>query len=228
MSKRILIVSDSLGAPRKDAEIISYDETWVGQLSHYLQDINNEVICFTENGLSSGALLAHCKHKLTLYDPDMIIFQYGIVDCAPRVLTDREKLFFRMIGLTRPIHKIAHKYHAELSRKRNKTLYTIAQFENHVSNIYSIIKEETSAKIFNIAIAPANDVYINKSPGIKKNIAQFNAVLKKYSDIFIEYNATFYDVQKIFLPDAHHLNKDGHIFLYAVVKNYLDKVLERA
>lgn len=98
MSKRILIITDSLGAPRNDEEVITYDETWVGMLTKHLQSQGQEVLSFSENGLSSTSLLNDVKSKLTLYNPNIIIAQFGIVDCAPRVLKNREILLFQLFS----------------------------------------------------------------------------------------------------------------------------------
>jgi lysophospholipase L1-like esterase len=212
VSKRILIITDSLGAPRNDVEIITYDETWVGLITKYFQSQGHEVIGFTDNGLSSTMLLNYVKSKLTLYNPDIVVTQYGIVDCAPRVLKNREILLSKLFFLSKPVHYIAKKYHAPLSKLRNICLTPFPLFKENVEEIYALFKKNNKAEVVTIAIAPANDDYIKKSPQIQNKIEQYNTVLQFHCDKFIEYGDVGPTI--LFLPDAHHLNKKGHETLY--------------
>ncbi len=212
MPQRILIATDSLGAPRNDEEVITYDETWVGMITKNLKSQGHEVIAFTDNGLSSIALFRNVKSKLTLYNPDIVITQYGIVDCAPRVLKNREILLSKLFFLSKPVHYIAKKYHAPLSKIRNICLTPLTLFQENVEEIYTLFKTDNNAQIITIAIAPANEDYINKSPRIQDNIDRYNTALKDQCDQFITYEGV--DASTIYLPDAHHLNKKGHEVLY--------------
>ena len=57
MSKRILIVTDSLGAPRVDKENVSFDDSWVGNTWKHFTAQGHEVICITEKRLKCTAIL---------------------------------------------------------------------------------------------------------------------------------------------------------------------------
>lgn len=90
--KRILIVTDSLGAPRDvNGEKIEYEDTWIYKLkNNYINSIDVDVIFITINGLDSNQLLQLTNDKLKLYNADLILFQFGIVDCAPCIKKYRD------------------------------------------------------------------------------------------------------------------------------------------
>ena len=136
--KRILIVTDSLGAPRDvNGEKIEYEDTWIYKLkNNYINSIDVDVIFITINGLDSNQLLQLTNDKLKLYNADLILFQFGIVDCAPRVLKNIEIKIISILRLSGLIKKIISKYHSKLSNLRNIQSINIYEFEKNVKRIY--------------------------------------------------------------------------------------------
>jgi hypothetical protein len=212
MKKRYLIVTDSLGAPRDDAEIISFDESWVGQCWSHLRAKGHEVICITDNGLCAKKLYGMASTKLHLYNADHVILQYGIVDAAPRVLREHEKLLARALRLSAIVQKIAHRYHAKLSNWRDISLHTPERFDALSARTVAHLRNHQPAlRITAIEIAPPPASFIAHSPLIVRNVARFNAILKQHADALVHYPENAGD---IFLPDGHHLNKVGHNLLF--------------
>lgn len=222
MRKRALIVTDSLGAPRYEPETINYEQTWVYGVKDYLEKNGYDVFAITHNGLHSLELLSLTETKLNLYSAQIIILQYGLVDCAPRALKDKEILLFRILRLGKIAHYFAKKYHAQISKIRKISLFPLDVFECHVKKIYNLLKRN-NAKIVQIPIAPACLSYKNISPQIEANISLYNEILKKNSDIYLSEfsDCSEGDAESLFMDDHHHLNRSGH----AVLKDLVIKSL---
>lgn len=224
--KRILIVTDSLGAPRDvNGEKIEYEDTWIYKLkNNYINIIDVDVIFITINGLDSNQLLQLTNDKLKLYNADLILFQFGIVDCAPRVLRNIEIKIISILKLSGLVKKIISKYHSKLSNLRNIQSINIYEFEQNVKRIYEILSN-IDIKVIHIPIAPPCSKYIQHSPYINKNINNYNNILKKYSDIFLHNSYLDIEIENIFLSDLHHLNKLGHELLFKNIKNSIKNLI---
>lgn len=225
MSKRLLIVTDSLGAPRTEPETVTYEQTWVYQVKKAFEERGYDVFPITQNGLHSSELLSLAETKLPLYHPDLAIIQCGVVDCAPRVLTDYEKLAVRILHIHKIVRYFAHKYHAVLSRWRDITLYKPEQFDEHMEKTRSLL----NCTLIQIPIAPPCRAYEEKSPLIARNIRRFNQVLKKHSDIFLNEFADLSqkDAAEIFMTDHHHLNPSGHNLIAGIIIRQIPALIER-
>lgn len=221
--KRLLIITDSLGAPRTTPELCPYDDTWPKVVKAHAENQGYDVILFTENGLDSFKLLRLVESKLKLYKPSMVLLQFGIVDCAPRVFTDREKLIFRILHLHKFAAYIGKKYHATLSSLRDNTVVSCEDFRKNIVAISQELKgnAQPGCKILHIPIGLACKGYVKISPSVERKITQYNRVLEEESDIFI---SAFYDanVEKIYTADHHHLNKVGHALLGAAVLSSME------
>ena len=82
---KILVFSDSLGLPRNTPQAVNWEETWVQLLS--------KIYC-VEYCAIGGAKVSDLSRQISYYkifNPDIVIVQSGIVDCAPRALTEFEK-----------------------------------------------------------------------------------------------------------------------------------------
>lgn len=219
MPKRLLIVTDSLGAPRCEPATVSYEETWVYPVKKHFEGQGYDVFCITYNGLHAGELLSLAETKLTLYHADIAILQCGLVDCAPRVMTEREMLVVRLLHIQKPVKFLAHKYHAALSKWRNISLYTVEQFDERIAKTVRILKSGKKCIVVQVPIAPACNGYLAKSPLIATNIKKFNAVLEKNSDSYLKNFENFSadDADPLFMDDFHHLNTRGHKILADIV-----------
>ena len=214
MTKRLLIVTDSLGAPRCDPETVTYEQTWVYALKREYEKRGFDVFSITHNGLHSLDLLGLARTKLNLYNPSVVVIQCGVVDSAPRALKDKEVLLARLLRLQKPVRYLAGKYHAQISKWRNITLFPPEKFNEYISEIYKILKAG-DCKIVQIPIAPACDAYVKKSPNIARNIKLFNDILKAHCDVYVGSfeNLPADQIETIFMSDHHHLNLDGHALL---------------
>ncbi len=224
--KRILIVTDSLGAPRfVNDEKITYNDTWVYKVISFYKKYNIEFISLTINGLDSKKLLQLTKDKLLLYEADIVIFQFGIVDCAPRVLKDFEIKLLSVVKMSLIARRIISKYHAFLSNLRSIQKVELIEFTKNISQIYTLFNEKNT-KVVHIPIAPACQQYIKKSPNVDKNINVYNEMIQKYTDLYLHTSYINCNIETIFLKDLHHLNLSGHKILAKNVILSLKNILK--
>ena len=228
MKKRLLIVTDSLGAPRVHPELICYDKTWPAHVKIWISKYDYDVFIYSANGLSTDSLLKEVNFKLKLYNADIVIFQVGIVDCAPRVFSEREKLLFRIFHLHKLAAKIGKKYHAKLSSLRNKVTVGLKAFSKNIQSINDKFRtsEPENCKLVYVPIGPPCSKYFELSPNIGLNIKNYNNAIENNSDHFISAFCEI-DPESIYMSDCHHLNEKGHQVLSQLVISYLDPLVSK-
>jgi hypothetical protein len=201
MKKKILILSDSLALPRKYPEVCNYEDTWPQIIKREGFEIHQVSI----GGATSQDLLRQC-HYHAAFNPDVVIVQVGIVDCAPRFMTKPELSMCRQIPFVGT--KIINLINKPWIIKRRKITYV--KHTNFSRNVMEISRCFKDVEVFFLGILPACDTYEKTLPGIKKNILQYNKILQK--------NAKYLSLDHIdnsgIMSDFHHLNSKGHQLVY--------------
>lgn len=217
MNKKLLVITDSLGLPRPVPELLLDEDCW----SHKLSRLDGfDVYHYMRGGYSTKKLSKELTGYLSGYKPDVILLQIGIVDCAPRALGSLElKLTSKIPVISKWIHFLVKKYRAEIIKRRKITYVPPSKFEK---NLTEFKQHFADAHIFAVPIAPANKSYIAHSPGIEKNIVDYNDILQRLFTIVNPYENI--DVERIFMVDNHHLNKYGHLVLFDCVSDFLNKL----
>lgn len=210
--KKILIFTDSLGLPRPNPEVVDYNETWIFLLS---QKYNIHQISVGGGELTIlSAQIEYAK----MFNPDFVIVQSGIVDCAPRALTKTESRILNKYKLSRNILKlILTNKTLNFLRKYRKAVYTDKiVFERHVLKFLNSF----GLKLYWIGIIPATKEYEEMIPGISKKINEYNLLLKKHL------KSNFIDMTDIeancLMSDFIHLSKKGHEYIDKKISNVLD------
>jgi len=203
---KILVITDSLGLPRELPEKVEYNETWVNMLKK-----NCEV---HQLSIGGGVLKDFLKQSayLNLFLPDLVILQIGIVDCAPRALTQFENDFINRFAVTRKLaNKYLPKYLNFLRRKRQVSYTSIADFEKGLK----LIKETFNCKVISIGIVPPSKAYEKNLLGIEKKVILYNNSLKKvFENEYIDISSIEGDMV---MTDNIHLNKRGHEYIYQII-----------
>lgn len=216
--KKLLFAGDSLLLPRPDKSIIEED-TWV---SRVMVEFAGVFIPYFQGigGASTKTLLIKRKYAyLGGYEPDILILQVGIVDCAPRAFTELEMKIFQTLRLGTYAKKIARRYHPQMSMKRKLVTVKPKLFKN---NLLELRKSFENSTIVVVPIAPANDDYKRYSPDIPMNIQLYNEILcEVFERHFLAKAYAKANIEKLFLSDNHHLSEYGHHHLAGVLIEYL-------
>lgn len=206
-NKTILALTDSLSLPRNKPELVKYYETWPVLLK---KNVTHELTLLAIGGSTIKGLFEQSRYYKPL-TPDIIIIQAGIVDCAPRALSLLEK---EIINSNRYLSALSARLLpvSSMRKIRNITYTSKKQFSYYIDQIIRLFN---GAQIIWVSILPASLDYENKLSGITKNIEQYNAIIKNYS----EHSLDFYYLDTSMIPqngitsDFHHLNYVGHSWL---------------
>ena len=203
---KILVITDSLGLPREIPEKVEHKQTWVSMLKE-----SHEVYQLSIGG---GVLKDFLKQLvyLNLFSPDLVIIQLGIVDCAPRALTQFENDFINRFSITRKLaKKYLPKYSSFLRKKRQITYTSIKDFEKGLK----LIVKTFNCKILSIGIVPPSNNYEEYLFGIKNKVNLYNDCLNRV------FKKGYIDISSIedsmVMTDHIHLNKKGHNYIYQII-----------
>jgi lysophospholipase L1-like esterase len=203
MSKRILLLTDSLPLPRFKPEVCEYIHTYPELLKQHGYIVHQVSI----GGATSGDLLTQVNYHKA-FNPDYIFVQVGIVDCAPRFFTRLELELYRKL-------KRVGKTIMELRKTRKKVYTNSNGFE---ANINTIQKRYGNIPVYFLGILPATEIYEKLLPGITQNIKTYNAILSKMANFIPTDDFNFSGI----MSDGHHLNANGHQQLFKKIVNVLE------
>jgi len=214
---RILIIADSLGCPRKQTPL---GKTWTYRL---IQKYNSESIYFftmMRHGLHSGMIDYNLIKDLR---PDLVICQFGIVECVRRAFPIWYTEFIRNIRYVRGIHHlISKKYHYLWTKVSNIHYVKIGAFK---ANVKHILDQAGDAKVFFIRIADPGEALTQIIYNCKNDVDRYNSVFKAsdgiYLDPYVGYEAKDYILDE----DGHHLTFLGHDLVFSLIDNIIDEVL---
>lgn len=208
----ILFITDSLGGPRDFPEVLYYQDTWVYRVKKALECRKIQSHSIVLYGLDSLRIVKDLfETHVKLYCPQLVIYQVGIVDCAPRSVSKRELRYFKKLPgvLQESIQKFIKNNYGEISKLRDINNVDLSCFEENISILANNFKS-----IF-IPIAPITPEFQVKSPLIKRNAVKYNQILEKYSQVWLEeFESPDQKImEQMFTADFYHLNRFGHQYL---------------
>jgi len=97
---RIAVLADSLGLPRRlDNGLLTWELTWPFRLGVYLQDASGKcsvILNYARRLRTDDETLIDLEEYVFTRNPDILIIQVGICDCAPRIFSCRfQRLFLQ-------------------------------------------------------------------------------------------------------------------------------------
>lgn len=197
MCKKILIVTDSLGLPRNGSENIPVMTTWPYLLKKQFPDYDIEF------SPCRGMIIRHLYDSawhFENFNPDFIIVQSGIVDCAPRAFTRYENEIIKLLPF-----RIPKKLVWLLRKYRNSTNTKPNEFRFYLEKFCELFNK---SKVFFIEILPASNDYENQVPGIIHNISHYNKIINSIHKAQVIKTSDFIESDK--LSDFHHLSISGN------------------
>lgn len=200
---KILILSDSLAAPRKsEKDNVTYSDLWVGKICNTYQSA--KIFHVPIGHATSDVLLAQCKYWQP-EDPDCVFFQCGLNDALPRVLKKYEAEFCAHHKILGRALQILLKRRAKKSL-RNLRNITYVKPDLFQSNLQFM--KDSFERAFFLGITSSNVLSYRNSLSAKQNIEQYNAIAENV------FGANFIDLKDLkdscFGEDKFHLSKKGH------------------
>lgn len=222
------IFTDSLGCPRDESRV---EETWPYKI---IDKYRNSMTWFTflMRAADSRVIDSYITSTMRFINPDFVIIQVGIVDCARRALPNSlVKILGRIPILGDNIHKFALKHHYILSKIFNSRRVQLKDFKLHIQNIINFFNDNDKiTNIILIEIAKAGIELRRMTYDIENDISRYNDILieigKSYKNVTVvspynKYAAEDYTLE----TDGHHLNDKGIKLVLDSLSNLLDKLL---
>jgi hypothetical protein len=226
--ERILIISDSVSMPRLE---VKYEETWIYLFKKKFKHL--DIIDRPARGATSMRLINEGGggvDLLELYLPDIIILQFGLAECAPR-LFKKDGFEKRFINNFLPI-RLRNYYIKRVRKTRGRNpQFTDVSPEQFKYNIYNFAErcKSLNVKLAIIKILRATDIFLKKSPFVKQNIDIYNSIYEKAALDFdnitlIDPIDMKFDINSLCL-DEMHINPQGQKLYFKAVDKYISELL---
>lgn len=207
----IIVISDSLSLPRNDPEWVDIHEAYPSLLAERFKHVLN----VGYGAATSENILWQANYfKSRLFRP-IVILNFGIVDCTPRVLNRYESFVLKKMNITLPKVMAAWLRANRLTRKVMPDIFR--------ENCKKIV-EINLGKLVVLPIAPASDQFELEVPGIKDSINLYNDILRNiFKNSFCE---THLSSDTHMMTDHHHLNLLGHKKVYESICRRIELIRE--
>jgi lysophospholipase L1-like esterase len=166
--------------------------------------------------------------EIVLYEPKVVILHIGIVDCAPRIFSKKEKIMYsRFPRILRDfVIRNRKKRRTNIQGKNplRKVYVNPELFKKTYLEVISMLRQELCD--LRIIIIPISG-YLNrlelKSKGFKHNIDLYNQLLYQISNetnCELLNNSDMLLSSEYYVDDYYHLSETGHIAFFERLLKY--------
>lgn len=210
--KRVFILTDSLGCPRKEIKI---NETWVDKLLNARAD-SEIFFTYCKPGLEAKVIdVGYIK----AFEPDIMICQFGIVDACKRALSRREFKLISFFPYIRDwVHSFCKKNHYILTKYRKIHYTPLAKFREMIK---TLVDSMPNTEIYFLEIAPPGPFLLDTVFGVDDDVKKYNDVLKKTCQQNVTFVSLYDNETDYLLDDGHHLNIKGNDLVYRKIMTLL-------
>lgn len=145
--------------------------------------------------------------------PDLVVLQLGIVECAQRILSSREKAIFRALPFGRRVTQLLHYHRAAVLRLRKQLGIAVRamppdEFRDAIAQASRMMAERDIHCLF-VAIPTFSDAGAGlRHPLINEDIDEYNAILRDFRAITMDQEQLPYE--DVFQAGSVHFNVTGH------------------
>ncbi|MBS3055955.1 MAG: SGNH/GDSL hydrolase family protein [Candidatus Aenigmarchaeota archaeon] len=153
--------------------------------------------------------------RVKKFKSEIIVLHLGICDCAARILDLKQRE--KVARMPKPVRWIITKFLSTFRRQillifGSRVWVKKAEFEQNILRIINELKRES---FILINIAPTDKKTSTHSPGLKRNIEEYNKIIQK---IALERSVKLIQMENLIDSEKHmldgiHLNKIGHEIL---------------
>jgi lysophospholipase L1-like esterase len=225
----IVFIGDSLIMPRP-AENISPEETYGYMAS---QELKDHQVIITAKYSNDTAIQSQIKNLKAIKraSPHVVFVQLGIVDCAPRLFSKREKTLINKLppSFRNWLIGILSGKRRELTKWFPKVYVKRKDFKRNMEIILDFVEECGAVPVI-IIIAKTSEENNARSYNFLKNIRDYNAVLRELAQ---EKGRALIDLYHLvdedpacLLPDGIHLSKKGSCNLTKEIVRCANRIME--
>lgn len=234
--ERLVVIGDSLAMPRSvDGEEVLWSQTWPSLLGAAMAG-DFEVVNFSARAKNSNQLVNPTLflEQIEWVRPKVIIVQIGVVDCAPRIFTNKEKRVLKWLPsfLRESIIRGRSNNRQALTAKDplGKVEVHPAQFrQNFEDFVGKLARLPKMPKLMVMPIVANLQEMEAKSPGYSSNMALYNDILSEVSEgrfLFPKIELDWLSTSpENFCKDGYHLSPLGNQRLYELLLDVFDELL---
>lgn len=225
---KVLCIGDSLCLPRDG---VKYEQTWIYKLKRRYASL--DFICLFQRMLTTNCLKEQgnlTKGDLsTYYNPDFVILQLGICDCAPRYINDQKPFikgflqFMSLIGMNTFFWKVIK----TIRKRKPECVYVKPQvFRKNLLNYINILENiNTKCCIIIKICTPSRSVQI-KSPYLLQNVCEYNAIIDEIQENFPDFVKVvnpLHNGDEMLYVDGYHTNEAGAELVFNSISEVFSK-----
>jgi lysophospholipase L1-like esterase len=166
--------------------------------------------------------------NILITQPDLVVFQIGIIECAQRILSNKEKDIFKVLPLGKVVTHKLHQYRKQVLRVR-RTLHLSARMispANFRSELQILTQKLAKHDIpyqfletprFSYQFEAENYPYLNS------DIDLYNNILSEFGAI--PFLTEFDDLHSIWQKGSVHFTPQGHQYVAQKVKTIISQQL---
>lgn len=221
---KILCIGDSLGLPRKGC---NYEDTWVALLRNKYPK-HTFIDHFHGDRLIDSALSDY-NHYYKYCNPDIVIIQQGICDCAPRYIND-DKFSVRVIRKMFYLLRMENLFWRLVKKHKRSPdcVYTHPEkFVNTYKMLIDSILDGVERCVILVKIGHGDKTITAASPYFNKNADRYNNLIDQiasgYSKVYVI--DPLNDVKDEMFVDGYHCGPLGMQKVSASLCSVFDKLL---
>jgi lysophospholipase L1-like esterase len=228
---RIIIFTDSLGRPRPDLDIsekTDYEDVYGYKLREYFKNSHEIELVYVES-LDTEDAKFWGERMVAFRKPDLVIFQIGINDCAPRIFSKNtllqcilnNKVFKKYTKNIIP--RVVARFRYPITKYFKKVYTKPEDFKSNYQHIMSHIKEyNKNCNFLCLSILESNELNI-KSHNFNANVKYYNQLLSYiFLDNYIELNGAL--TQSSLISDGIHMTRVAHEEVFNILKKEIEKL----
>lgn len=219
---RWLIIADSLALPRPG---LAYEATWPYRLQRRYLD--SDWVALARRGSTSERLITDGDgggDTLEFYQPDGVVLQIGICDCAPRLFGPWTDRVVRRLPTTLANVCIHWKKRC-FGRSSTNVLVTPAHFQANLDCYFGRC-QKFGVQILMLPIFPPSQVMREKNPSIQVEVDKYNTILEqlagKYACLTLLSGYALNEASLYTMDDGYHLNELGNEFVFNQIVRALE------
>jgi acyl-CoA thioesterase I len=228
-NNKVLCIGDSTSLPGNSN---SYEDTWYYKLKKEFPELDfisvlrrslTTKILVTEGGgdkIDNFPMGADC---LEFYNPEIIIIQLGIVDCAPRLINQNNLIWKIVKRFPQNFINLYINYLKKFSKRNPKNVLVSEEvFELNLLSYFERCQKNSVKKLHYILIPIPDQVMIDKNPFIVSNIINYNNIIKKFAlkyDFINLIEVLDARILKDIYSDGYHPNPNGNEVVFNALCN---------
>jgi hypothetical protein len=229
--------SDSLGLARPG--IVNMSQRYIYLFQEWLKENSDEDIFVVDRAKGAATIdklftLFEEDESYIHEEKDILLIHAGICDCAPRPvplklrnIISRLPAFFRI--------RIINYLHQNRARLINRGFIYYNTDKNKFGQILSSWLFQATNKfkrIYVVNIAPTNEETENHSPGFKRSIEVYNAIIERVVREADNSKVMLIDINQVISKSGQHLDdlilkKDGHHLTSLAHQMYAKELIGR-